>query len=66
MAEPLDPNHLITLDELAISNMWETSALVELLELKGILTRQDVLDMIRSCASANPRRSRHGDLVGRR
>ena len=46
MAEPLDPNDLVTLDELAISNMWETSALVELLERKGILTRQGVLAMI--------------------
>ncbi len=46
MAEPLDPNDLVTLDELAISNMWETSALVELLERKGILTRQEVLDMM--------------------
>ncbi len=25
--------------------MWETSALVELLERKGILTKQEVLDM---------------------
>ncbi len=39
MAEPLDPTDLVTLDDLAISNMWETSALVELLERKGILTR---------------------------
>ena len=31
---------------LALSNMWETGALVELLERKGILTRQDVLAMI--------------------
>ncbi len=46
MAEPLDHNDLATLDELALSNMWETSALVELLERKGILTKQDVLDMI--------------------
>ncbi len=29
MAEPLDPNDLVTLEELAISNRWETSALVE-------------------------------------
>ncbi len=29
MAQPLHPNELVTLDELAISNMWETSALVE-------------------------------------
>ena len=46
MAEQLDTNDLVTLDELAISNMWETSALVELLERKGILTKQEVLDMI--------------------
>ncbi len=32
MAEPLDPKDLVPLDELAISNMWETSALVEVLE----------------------------------
>ncbi len=29
MAEKLDPKDLVTLDELALSNMWETSALVE-------------------------------------
>ncbi len=28
MAEKLDPKEIVTLDELAISNMWETSALV--------------------------------------
>jgi len=32
VTEPLDPNALVTLDELAISNMWETSALVVVLE----------------------------------
>ncbi len=44
MAEKLDPNALVTLDELALSSMWETSALVELLERKGILTRQEIDD----------------------
>ncbi len=29
MAEPLDPTDLVTLEELAISTMRETSALVE-------------------------------------
>ncbi len=37
---------LVTIEELAISNMWETSALVELLERKGFLTRTEVLAMI--------------------
>jgi len=32
MAEKLDPNEIVTLEELAISNMWETAALVEVLE----------------------------------
>ncbi len=46
MAEKLDPKDLVTLEELAISNMWETSALVELLGRKGILTRQEIDDVI--------------------
>ena len=35
MAEPLDPNDLVTLEELAISNMWETAALGEGLGRSG-------------------------------
>ncbi len=54
MAEPLDPKDLVTLDELALSNMWETSALVELLERKGILTKQEVLGMIRELRQREP------------
>ncbi len=44
MAEKLDPNDLVTLDDLALSTMWESSALVELLERKGVLTRQEMYD----------------------
>ncbi len=54
MVKPLDPNDLVSLDELAISNMWETSALVELLERKGILTKQEVLDMIHELRQREP------------
>ncbi len=39
MAKQLDPRALVTLEELAISTTWETSALVELLERKGLLLR---------------------------
>ncbi len=49
-----DPNDLVTLEELALSNMWETSALVELLERKGILTKQEVLDMIQERRQREP------------
>ncbi len=54
MGERFDPNDLVTLEELAISTMWETSALVELLERKGILTKQDVLDMIQELRRREP------------
>ncbi len=39
MAEKLDPKEIVTLEELAISTMWETSALVELLQGKGLLPK---------------------------
>ncbi len=54
MAEQLDPKDLVTLEELAISTMWETSALVEGLERKGILTKQDVLAMIQELRQREP------------
>ncbi len=39
MAQPLDPKNLVTLEELAISNMWEVAALIEVLEKKGMLPK---------------------------
>jgi len=54
MAEQLHPRDLVTLEELAISTMWETSALVEVLERKGILTKQEVLAMIQALRQRQP------------
>ncbi len=54
MPEQLDPKELVSLEELALSTMWETSALVELLERKGILTRHEVLDMIHELRQREP------------
>ncbi len=44
----------MTLEELAISTMWENAALVELVERKGILTKQEVLDMIQELRQRQP------------
>ena len=41
MTQPLDPNDLITLEELTISDMWEAAALIEVLEKKGVMKKQD-------------------------
>lgn len=45
----------MSLEELAISNMWEIAALVELLEKKGLCTKQDLYDIIGELRTKNPR-----------
>ena len=55
MASPLDPNALVTLEELTISNMWEVAALIEVLEKKGVMKKQDILDAIRELRQKNPK-----------
>lgn len=45
----------MSLEELAISNMWEIAALVELLEKKGLCTKQDLYGIIGELRQKNPR-----------
>ena len=54
MAQPLDPKEMVTLEELAISGMWETAAIREVLEKKGLLTKPEILDAIRELRRKNP------------
>ena len=54
MAKPLDPKDLVTLEELAISTMWESAALVELLECKGVVTRQELYQPIKELRQRHP------------
>jgi len=54
MATPLNPNDLVTLEELTISNMWEVAAVIEVLEKKGVMTKQDILTEIRELRKMNP------------
>ncbi len=55
MATPLDPNDLVTLEELTISNIWEVAALIEVLEEKGVMKKQDILDAILELRKKNPK-----------
>ncbi len=52
----LNPHDRVTLEELAVSSMWEHTAVVELLERKGILTKQEILDMIQDRGAGTPTR----------
>ncbi len=54
MAESLDPKELVTVEDLAVSSMWEIAALVEVLERKGILTRQELYDTIHELRQRHP------------
>ncbi len=55
MATPLDPNDLVTLEELTLSNMWEVAALLDVLKKKGVMKKQDILDAIRELRQKNPK-----------
>lgn len=47
----------MSLEEATISNMWEIAAIVELLERKGLCTKQDLFDIIAELWKTNPRAS---------
>lgn len=47
MADKLDPKELVTFKELLLSNVYTQEALVNLLEKKGILTKEEVLEEIK-------------------
>lgn len=47
MAEKIEPKETLTFEELAISNSFEIAALVSVLERKGLLTREEVIEEIK-------------------
>ncbi len=47
MATPLDPKEIVTVQELAVSNMLEIEALRQLLFEKRIITQDEFIDNFR-------------------
>ena len=47
----------MSLEEAAISNLWEIPAIVKVLERKGLCTKQDLYDIITEFRRKNPRAS---------
>ena len=45
----------MSLEEAPISSMWEIAALVELLERKGLCTKQDLVDIVAEPRKTSPR-----------
>jgi len=48
MAQILDPRETVTFRELIISEVIQTEALIALLDRKGIITKQELLQEIRA------------------
>ena len=45
----------MSLEEATVSSMWEIAAIVEVLERKGLCTKQDLYDIITEFRHKNPR-----------
>lgn len=45
----------MSIEEVTISNLWEIAAIVELLEKKGLCTKQELLDIVTDLRKQNPR-----------
>ena len=51
MSEQRSKRESMSLEEATISNMWEIAAIVELLEQKGLCTKQDLHSIESSCTN---------------
>jgi hypothetical protein len=47
MAEKLDPKESVTVDELLLSNVYTQEALINLLEKKGLIKKEDLIEEIK-------------------
>ena len=47
MAEPLDPKEVVSIEELAISNMYEIETLIEVLAKQWIVSKEEVSEEIK-------------------
>jgi hypothetical protein len=51
MAQQLDPEQMVDLKELVLSEVIQMEALINILESKGILTREELLEKMENIAS---------------
>jgi len=58
MAEKLDPKQTVDFKELLISEVIQTEALANLLDRKGIISKEELLEEIKRVAARMPRAER--------
>ena len=52
MSDDRPKRDTMSMEEATISNMWEIAAIVEVLERKGLCSKQDLYDIIAEYATA--------------
>ena len=57
MSDDRPTRDTMSIEEATVSNMWEIAAIVEVLERKGLYTKQDLYDIITEFRRKNPRAS---------
>jgi hypothetical protein len=55
MAEDAQPEQVVSVQEVAVSNAFELAALIAVLKHEGLLTHQEVLDEISRQKKGRPR-----------
>lgn len=55
MSDDRPKRETMSLEEAVVSNMWEIAAIVEVLERKGLCSKQDLYDIIAEFRRTNPR-----------
>ena len=53
MAEKLNPKETVTFEELLMSNVIEQEALINLLERKGLINKQELLEELKRLKSVS-------------
>jgi hypothetical protein len=53
MAEPLDKKEIVSMEELVMSQMWELQALYNLMEKKGLITKDELLNELKRIKTVN-------------
>ena len=57
MSDDRPTRDTMSIEEATVSNIWEIAAIVEVLERKGLCTKQDLYDIITEVRRKNPRTS---------
>jgi hypothetical protein len=55
MADKLDPKEIVSFEELLMSEVIHSEALINLLDRKGIISKQELLEEIKRVRSTLPR-----------